>query len=145
MPPGYSLVGCDLSGLELRCLAHYLNDGGLYAKELLEGDVHEANRIAAGLPDRSTSKLFSYAWLYGAGDLKLGSIIGKGAAEGKRLREQFLAANPALARLVRAVKATNSGATWSAWTAAGLCGASTAHSIYCSRVLGQSSVNTGSN
>lgn len=105
VPPGYSLVGCDLSGLELRCLAHYLNDGGAYAKELLEGDIHEANRIAAGLPDRSTSKVFGYAWLYGAGDLKLGSIIGKGAAEGKRLREQFLAANPALAALVRAVKA----------------------------------------
>ena len=68
VPPGYSLVGCDLSGLELRCLAHYLNDGGAYAKELLEGDIHTANMKAVGLPDRQTGKLWGYAWLYGAGD-----------------------------------------------------------------------------
>ena len=29
---GYTLVGADLSGLELRCLAHFLKDNGTYAK-----------------------------------------------------------------------------------------------------------------
>ena len=105
VPPGYALVGTDLSGLELRCLAHFLDDGGAYGREVIEGDVHTANQQAAGLPDRSTAKTFIYGWLYGAGDAKLGSIVGKGAAEGKRLREKFPPANPALAALLRAVKA----------------------------------------
>ena len=82
---------------------HFLDDGGAYGREVIEGDVHTANQQAAGLPDRPTAKTFIYGWLYGAGDAKLGSIVGKGAAEGKRLREKFLAANPALAALLRAV------------------------------------------
>lgn len=54
---GYKLVGCDASGLELRTLAHYMNDA-VYTKELLEGDIHTANQIAAGLPTRDNAKTF---------------------------------------------------------------------------------------
>ena len=41
-PPGYVIVGCDASGLELRCLAHFMAkfDNGEYARILLEGDIH---------------------------------------------------------------------------------------------------------
>ncbi|MGG2339493.1 hypothetical protein ACE4ZU_26695, partial [Salmonella enterica] len=68
--PGFVLLGCDASGLELRCLAHYMSryDGGEYAKALLEGDIHVTNQMAAGLSNREQAKRFIYAFLYGAGD-----------------------------------------------------------------------------
>lgn len=99
--PGFVLLGCDASGLELRCLAHYMSryDGGEYAKALLEGDIHVTNQLAAGLSNREQAKRFIYAFLYGAGDTKLGSIIGAGAEEGRRLKRRFLAKTPALKRL----------------------------------------------
>ena len=101
--PGYSLVGSDLSGLELRCFAHFLNDGGAYAKEILSGDIHSANAKAVGL-SRDQAKTFIYALLYSAGDQRLGEIVGKGAKEGKRLRDNFIAANPSYATLKKAVE-----------------------------------------
>lgn len=62
---GYVQLGCDASGLELRCLAHYMAnyDGGEYAKIILEGDIHTANQEAAGLPTRNSAKTFIYAFL----------------------------------------------------------------------------------
>ena len=95
---GYSLVGCDASGLELRMLAHYMDDKD-YTSEVLDGDIHTANMLAAGLTERPQAKTFIYAFLYGAGDAKIGSIVGGGANEGKRLKDQFLANTPALAKL----------------------------------------------
>lgn len=102
---GYVLIGADLSGLELRCLAHFLRDGGAYAKEIVEGDVHTANMKAAGLKTRDQAKTFIYALLYGAGNAKIGSIVGRGAKEGATLRRQFLANFPAFKLLLRAVQA----------------------------------------
>jgi DNA polymerase-1 len=60
VPQGWSLVGADMSGLELRTLAHYLWhwDNGAYAKVVTEGDPHEYNRHAAGLPTRANAKTF---------------------------------------------------------------------------------------
>jgi hypothetical protein len=106
-PTGYKLVGADASGLELRCLAHYMAryDGGAYAKEILEGDVHSVNQHAAGLPTRDNAKTFIYAFLYGAGDAKIGEIIKAGAKEGKRIKEEFLRKTPALKALKRDVQA----------------------------------------
>lgn len=65
VPKGKLLVGADLSGLELRCLAHYMAkwDGGAYAKVLLEGDIHTVNMEAAGLPSRDNAKTFIYGFL----------------------------------------------------------------------------------
>ena len=103
--PGFSMVGCDLSGLELRCLAHFMSqwDGGEYSRELLTGDIHTANQKAAGLETRDQAKTFIYAFLYGAGDEKIGSVIGKGRKEGGVLRKTFLEATPALKNLRDAV------------------------------------------
>ena len=95
---GYKLVGMDASGLELRMLAHYMNDEG-YTAELLLGDIHTANMKAAGLNSRDTAKTFIYAYLYGAGDAKIGSIVGKGAGAGRKLKKKFLDNTPALATL----------------------------------------------
>ena len=98
VPKGYKLVGMDASGLELRMLAHYMNDEG-YTNEILNGDIHTANQLAAGLETRDQAKTFIYAFLYGAGDAKVGSITGGTAKDGKRLKEKFLANTPALGRL----------------------------------------------
>ena len=105
--PGMMMLGCDASGLELRCLAHYLAawDGGEYANVLLNGDIHTKNQQAAGLATRNDAKTFIYAFLYGAGDEKIGSIVGGKAAEGKKLKAKFLAATPALKKLREAVAA----------------------------------------
>ena len=76
---GNVLVGCDASGLELRMLAHYMQDAE-YIKVVTEGsskdgtDVHTVNQRAAGLATRDNAKTFIYAFLYGAGDSKIGSI-----------------------------------------------------------------------
>ena len=103
---GYKLVGCDASGLELRMLAHYLGnfDGGQYAKELLTGDIHTMNQKAAGLETRDQAKTFIYAFLYGAGDAKIGEIVGGSSREGKNLKARFLGALPALNKLRIAVE-----------------------------------------
>ena len=104
-PQGYSLLGADASGLELRCLAHYMAayDGGSYASVVLEGDVHTTNQEAAGLPTRNNAKTFIYGFLYGAGDEKIGKIIGKGSTEGRRIKNKFLKKLPALKNLKDAV------------------------------------------
>jgi len=98
VPKGYKLVGIDASGLELRMLAHYMNDTE-YTNTILTGDIHTANQLAAGLETRNQAKTFIYAYLYGAGDEKIGSIAGGGRAKGKKLKEAFLKATPALAEL----------------------------------------------
>ncbi len=109
VPEDKVLVGADLSGLELRCLAHYMNDKN-YTKEILTGDIHTANQKSAGLDTRDKAKTFIYAFLYGAGDKKIGSIAGGGIEEGKRLKENFLNNTPALKKLrYRVNKASDKG------------------------------------
>ena len=111
-PKGYSQVGCDASGLELRCLAHYLAryDKGKYAEIILKGDIHTANQKAAGLPTRNDAKRFIYAFLYGAGSAKLGSIVKPDDSDkiqmraGKKLKETFLRRTPAIAKLQQDVQ-----------------------------------------
>lgn len=112
---GNVLVGCDASGLELRMLAHYMKDEK-YVRTVVEGnskdgtDVHTINQKAAGLPTRDSAKTFIYAFLYGAGDAKIGSIIGGTATDGKRLKAKFLKQTPSLRGLIdRVSKYASSG------------------------------------
>ena len=101
---GNVLVGCDASGLELRMLAHYMKDED-YVKTVSEGsskegtDVHTVNQKAAGLQTRDQAKTFIYAFLYGAGPSKIGSIVGGNSNTGQRLINAFLKGTPALQRL----------------------------------------------
>lgn len=101
--PGMALVGCDLSGIELRCLAHYMQDDD-YTHELLDGDIHTANQKAAGLDTRDQAKTFIYALLYGAGPAKIGKIAGGGEVQGRRLINAFLSNIPKLNKLLATVK-----------------------------------------
>lgn len=98
VPRGYKLVGVDASGLELRMLAHYLKDKE-FIDDILNGDIHTANQRRAGLQSRNQAKTFIYAFLYGAGDAKIGSIIGGGKREGKRVKQSFLNNFPTLKSL----------------------------------------------
>ena len=86
---GFKLVGVDASGLELRMLAHYMNDKE-YINEVINGDIHTANQTAAGLETRDAAKTFIYAFIYGAGNKKIGSIIGGSERDGERVKEKFL-------------------------------------------------------
>ncbi len=117
---GHDLVGWDASGLELRCLAHFLRpyDGGAFEKILLEGDVHNENQKHAGFWLRDSAKTFIYAYLYGAGDEKLGKIAVQDCIDagkprppgtlkqiGANLRARFEKNFAALKRLKAAIKA----------------------------------------
>ena len=97
-PRTYKLVGTDASGLELRCLAHYLNDTN-YTDEILNGDIHTKNMELAGIKDRDQAKTFIYAFLYGAGAEKIGKIVGAGKEQGNVLINRFLSNLPSLKRL----------------------------------------------
>ena len=105
-PIGWEIMGSDMSGIELRCLAHYMArfDKGKYADIILNGDIHTANQKAAALPTRDHAKTFIYALLYGAGAAKIGSIVGQGVKGGSGLKKRFLSNLPALAKLQKAVE-----------------------------------------
>lgn len=123
-PQGMIQVGCDAAGLELRNLAHFVApfDGGSYIKAVIEGreedgtDIHSVNTRALGLEPqklyvisgrqqkgRNCGKTFIYAWLYGAGDEKIGNITGQGRKEGSKLKASFLRKSPGLAKLKKKV------------------------------------------
>lgn len=108
------LVGADASGLELRMLAHYMKDEG-YVRTVCEGsskdgtDVHTVNQRAAGLASRDAAKTFIYAFLYGAGDAKIGSIVGGSSTQGAKLKAKFLEQTPALKALLEKVAVAAQG------------------------------------
>ena len=108
-PKGWSFLGADMQGLELRGLAHFLHplDGGKYAKQVLEGDPHWATVQALGLSTEARdkahgdeeptehqllhiilrddiAKTFAYAVIYGAGDGKAGEIVYEGLLNAQR-------------------------------------------------------------
>ena len=100
--PGWVQVGADLSGLELRCLAHYMapHDNGAYADLILNGDIHTANQNAAGLETRDQAKTFIYALIYGGGNGKIGEIVGGSAHKGGKLKDTFFKNLPALKTVI---------------------------------------------
>ena len=109
VPEGYKLVGVDASGLELRILSHYMNDKE-YIDAIINGDIHTTNQNLAGLSTRDQAKTFIYAFIYGAGDEKLGAICGGSRNHGKAIKDRFLRGTPALANFRKRVdKATGKG------------------------------------
>ena len=91
------MVGSDLAGIELRLLAHYLAkyDGGKYADIILNGDIHQENADKIGIT-RKEVKTLTYAFLYGAGDKKIGTSFDgslgeiEAARKGKEIRKAML-------------------------------------------------------
>jgi DNA polymerase I-like protein with 3'-5' exonuclease and polymerase domains len=109
--PGYVMVGADLAGIELRMLAHYLAkfDGGRYGHVLLNGDIHQENADKIGI-SRRLVKTVTYAFLYGAGDEKIGLSYDaqlskdKAKEKGAEIRQAYMDAIPGLETLVKATK-----------------------------------------
>jgi DNA polymerase I-like protein with 3'-5' exonuclease and polymerase domains len=109
--PSMVMVGADLAGIELRMLAHYLAryDGGRYADVLLHGDIHQENADKIGI-SRKLVKTVTYAFLYGAGDQKIGISYDaqlppdKAKKKGKEIRQAYMDAIPGLEDLVEATK-----------------------------------------
>lgn len=117
VPPGKRQVGADASALELRCLAGYMAlwDEGAYIKTVTEGkkedgtEIHTVNRKALQIESRDDAKTWFYAFIYGAGDEKLGSILLKkkgnqARQRGKASRDAFLKNLPALGKFVNTVQ-----------------------------------------
>lgn len=117
VPKGYKQVGVDLSGIELRCLGHYLNDQE-WITELLKGDIHWFNAQSFGLVERGTvkddnnpehkkarniTKTLTYGVLYGAGAAKAGSIVGGNSTKGKKLIDSFISNTPGLSSLKKKI------------------------------------------
>jgi DNA polymerase I-like protein with 3'-5' exonuclease and polymerase domains len=117
VPVGYKQVGVDLSGIELRCLGHYLNDKE-WMDELLKGDIHWFNAQSFGLVDKGTvkddnnpehkkarnvTKTLTYGVLYGAGAAKAGSIVGGNSSKGKKLIDSFINNTPGLSALKKKI------------------------------------------
>ena len=90
---GYKLVGIDASSLELRMLAHYMQDEE-FTNEIINGDIHTFNQKIAGLKSRHQAKTFIYALIYGAGDTKLGQVVGGNQRDGQRVRQHFFDNKP---------------------------------------------------
>ena len=105
------MVGADLSGIELRMLSHYLArwDGGRYAEILLNGDIHQVNADKIGIT-RKLVKTVTYAFLYGAGDEKIGHSYDKQLSstsakrKGKEIRAAYIEAVEGLGDLLEAIK-----------------------------------------
>ena len=120
---GNVICGADSSGLEQRCAGHmtYRYDGGEFATELLDGDVH--SKVACSMfpdetkgfdykapdfnkedpkfkPWRGKAKNAGYAILYGCSPEKLAKMVGKPESVGKKMHKAYWDANPAMAKFI---------------------------------------------
>jgi len=94
VPPNNKLVGCDADGIEGCCSSNFLYryDKGAYSDVILKGDkkkgtdLHTMNMKAVGLSSRDNAKTIFYAWMYGAGDPKLGLTVYEDWPEDKQAR-----------------------------------------------------------
>ena len=100
---GYSIVGCDSKSNQARMLCHYMGDDA-YTAKVVKDDIHNVNRIMVGLKSRADAKTVYYAFLFGAGDLKLGSGLGGGAKVGRDAKNKFLKAIPRIGTLINNAK-----------------------------------------
>lgn len=106
VPKGHKLVGIDVSGLEVRMLAHYMAryDDGKYADVVLNGDIHTETQRLAGLDSRDLAKRFYYCFLYGGGVKKIAQVTGKTVHEASKVKKRFLNNLPALNTLITNVQ-----------------------------------------
>lgn len=98
---GKMILGCDGAGLELRMLAHFMNDA-LYTEVVLNGDIHTHNQELAGLPIRDMAKTFIYAFLYGSGIKNLAKVCGLTEKDMEERVSRFKRELPSLANLIKA-------------------------------------------
>ena len=95
-----TLVGVDAKGIQLRVLAHYLKNKQ-FTEAVLDGDPHSYNQQVGGFGTRAVAKTFIYAFLLGAGDGKVGQIIGGTTKDGREIKERFIGNFPGLEQLLK--------------------------------------------
>ena len=100
VPEGKLLVGTDAAGIQLRVLAHYMNDP-VYTEQVIDGDIHTFNMEALGryCKDRPTAKTFIYAFLLGAGVGKIAEILECNGGQANKSMQNFYDTLPTLKRL----------------------------------------------
>lgn len=102
--PGRVLVGTDAEGIQLRVLAHYMEDEE-FTKSVVDGrkedgtDPHSFNQKRIGRGTRDNAKTFIYAFLLGAGNSKIGEIYSISSKEGAQLKEIYIQSTPGLKKL----------------------------------------------
>ena len=103
---GRKIVGADSSGNQFRALCHYVKDDEL-TKQVLEGDIHSFNASILGC-SRDVAKTWIYAFLFGAGDGKLGKILTgvNNLQRGRESRSKFASSIPGLGALVNKAKSS---------------------------------------
>lgn len=100
---GWKLVGIDAQGIQLRILAHYLNNED-FSKAILSADPHSENQRKMGLSSRSLTKTITYATLMGAGDKRVAVTAGVSLEEAKVAKEKFNQQIPELPTLINKLK-----------------------------------------
>ena len=112
---GWKLVGVDADGLEARLLGHYLAplDGGEFSERVVNGDFHTFNQELCGLEQRNSAKTLFYAFMYGAGDRRIGDVVyndrpfkGSKTKAGKATRKKLSDGITGLNKLVTHVRQT---------------------------------------
>ena len=112
---GWKLVGVDADGLEARLLGHYLAplDGGEFSERVVNGDFHTFNQELCGLEQRNSAKTLFYAFMYGAGDGRIGDVVyndrpfkGSKTKAGKATRKKLADGIAGLNKLVTHVRQT---------------------------------------
>jgi len=108
--PGQIMVGADLNGIELRMLSHYLGRwSSEFGDTLVTGDIHQVNADRVGVTRRQ-AKGICFAFIYGAGNQKLGTsfdaLLNEAQAKkkGKEIREAFVEGIDGLSELLEAIK-----------------------------------------
>ena len=111
VPEGWTMVGSDLSGAQLRMLAHYIAafDGGKYADIVLNGDIHTYHQQAAAplIRSRDDSKTTIYAFLFGAQAGRISEINKCSRKDGQKIIDLLGTKIPGLGKLMTAVKAAS--------------------------------------
>ena len=102
-PDNRILVGVDAKGIQLRVLAHYLNNEA-FTDVVINGDPHSHNQEIGGFASRDVAKTFIYAFFLGAGDAKIGQIIGGSTKDGRDLKRRFIDSTPGLKHLLTDLK-----------------------------------------
>ena len=97
------MVGVDAKGIQLRVLAHYLNNKE-FTDVVINGDPHAYNQEIGGFRDRDLAKTFIYAFFLGAGDEKIGQIIRGSKKDGRDLKRRFIERTPGLKHLLGTLK-----------------------------------------
>lgn len=103
--PGMVMVGADSKGNQVRQLAARMGDpvfttAVLHGTKEEDNDHHSLTRKASGVATRTLAKNVFYGISFGAGDAKIGKIVGGTKEDGARVKANLMKGLPKLAELL---------------------------------------------